>query len=300
MRIASSLFYTRSSDAMAVLSERANALQTQIATQKKLAAPSSDAVAYRQLTGINRTGANATQNAANVTYASTLLTASDAALAQIEDQLQLANEKAIQANNDTLPAAQRETIAAQLDAMIEDLLKLVNTLDTNGVPLFGGSTGNVAYTQAPGGTISYTGTGDPSAIPIGDGASVHATVSGDQVFGNLPAAAGGTTDIFAVLQAMSASLRAGGDSGDAITDLKTALDSIGTARSSIGARGARLELEQQRLGAAAVAREETRSALEDTDLPSAIAELQKTMTVLQATQASFTKLTSMSLFDYLR
>ena len=47
-------------------------------------------------------------------------------------------------------------------------------------------------------------------------------------------------------------------------------------------------------------REATRSALEDTDVTAAITNLQKTMTILQATQASFTKLASLSLFDYLK
>jgi flagellar hook-associated protein 3 FlgL len=41
-------------------------------------------------------------------------------------------------------------------------------------------------------------------------------------------------------------------------------------------------------------------ALEDTDVTTAVTQLQKTLTILQATQASFTKLTSLSLFDYLR
>ena len=36
------------------------------------------------------------------------------------------------------------------------------------------------------------------------------------------------------------------------------------------------------------------------DIATNIAQLQQTMTVLQATQASFTKLTSVSLFDYLK
>ena len=40
--------------------------------------------------------------------------------------------------------------------------------------------------------------------------------------------------------------------------------------------------------------------MEDTDITSAVTELQKTLTILQATQASFTKLTGLSLFDYLR
>ncbi|HWK36802.1 flagellar hook-associated protein FlgL [Sphingomonas sp.] len=300
MRISTSLFYSQANSAMTTLGERAGLLQTQISTQKRLAAPSSDAVAYRQLSSLGRAGADATQNAKNVDLASTLLTASDSALASIEEQLQQARDMAIQANSGTLPADQRNTIATALDAMIEDLLKLVNTPDTNGAPLFGGASGNTAYVQAPDGTISYVGTGTPSAIPIGDGASVRATVTGDEVFSNLTRADGSTTDMFAILQGLSASLHAGSDAGTAIDDIKTALDAIGNARASVGARGARLDLESQRLADAALAREETRSGLEDTDISAAIIELQKTMTVLQATQASFTRLSSLSLFDYLR
>ena len=47
-------------------------------------------------------------------------------------------------------------------------------------------------------------------------------------------------------------------------------------------------------------REAKRSGLEDTDITTTVVELQKTMTILSATQASFTKLSALSLFDYLR
>ena len=46
--------------------------------------------------------------------------------------------------------------------------------------------------------------------------------------------------------------------------------------------------------------EAARSAIEDVDVSQAITDLQKTMTVLQATQASFSKLSGLSLFNYLR
>ena len=68
----------------------------------------------------------------------------------------------------------------------------------------------------------------------------------------------------------------------------------------IGARGARLTIVSTAMTDAGTARETQRSALEDTDVTTTIADLQKTMTILQATQASFTKLSSLSLFDYLR
>ncbi|WP_374137885.1 flagellin, partial [Sphingomonas sp.] len=63
---------------------------------------------------------------------------------------------------------------------------------------------------------------------------------------------------------------------------------------------ARLDLETARLESTALTREAERSGIEDTDLTTAIIELQKTTTILQATQASLGRLSSLSLFDYLR
>jgi flagellar hook-associated protein 3 FlgL len=279
MRIASNAFYQRNQDAMSRLSSRADTLQTQIATSKRFSAPSEAAGAWRQLTGLRRAGADSAADAANITRASTLLSASDTALGAIGDRLQQAREIAIQANTGTLTAQQRAALAESIDAIREDVLRLANSQDTDGRPLFGGANGDVAYART-GGAVAYAGSGEPGAIPIGEGAEVHATTPGPRILAD--------------------SLRSEEPVGPAVDDLKTALDSVAIARASIGARGARLDLEGERLDTAAIAREETRSALEETDIGMAVTELQKTLTVLQATQASFTKLSSLSLFDMLR
>ena len=57
---------------------------------------------------------------------------------------------------------------------------------------------------------------------------------------------------------------------------------------------------EQGAGAADTAREAERSGLEDTDITKAIVDLQKASTILQATQSSLTRLSQLSLFDYLR
>ena len=73
-----------------------------------------------------------------------------------------------------------------------------------------------------------------------------------------------------------------------------------SVQASLGARANRVEVDQAALKQAGIDREATRSGLEDTDVTATITELQKTMTILQATQASFTKLQGLSLFDYLK
>lgn len=294
MRIATSQMFSRPTALMSTLTQKADAIQTQIATGKKFTAPSSDPAAYLRLDTLKRADADDLSAAANVKLAQGLLGQSDSTLESVEDQIQRAQELAIQASTGTMSDENRVAIAKTLSAITDDLFALANTKDVRGQPLFGGAAGDAAYSRASDGTISFVGSGEPSAIPIGDGSSVQPTVAGDRAFG----------DVFATLKSLTDALNAGGDikavAGEALNGLKSSLENVASARASVGARGARLDLEADRLSDAAIAREESRSAIEDTDIPSAVAELQKTLTVLQATQASFTKLSGMSLFDYLR
>ena len=75
---------------------------------------------------------------------------------------------------------------------------------------------------------------------------------------------------------------------------------VGGTHASLGARAARVDLVAGQLTTAAADREDTRSGIEDVDVTKTITELQKTMTILQATQSSFSRLSSLSLFDYLK
>lgn len=304
MRISTQSLFDRGAASMNSLTVTADRLQTQISSTKKYTAPSDDAAAWRQLTGITRAVANDAADAANVKLAAALLSASDTALDAVSSQLQRARELAVQASSGTLSDAQKQSIATSLDAIVEDLLTLANTTDVRGGPLFGGASGDVAYIKASDGTIGYAGSGDPPAIPIGEGSEIHATTSGDRIFGGIPTPSG-PCDAFAVIKGLADAIRTGGTTStatsmQALDTLKSAIDQVAGAQASVGARAARLDLETERMADVAVNREETRSAIEDTDISAAITELQKTLTVLQATQASFTKLTGLSLFDYLR
>jgi flagellar hook-associated protein 3 FlgL len=285
---------------MSALGAQADKLTTQLATNKRIQAPSDDAAAYRALTALKRQSADGEAEGANINLASALLAASGTALGSVESQLTRAREIAISAGSATLTPDQKASLAAEIDVITEDLLRVANSTDSRGSPLFSGSSIAPPYMRNTDGTISYTGSGQAGAIPIGDGRTIDATTSGDAIFAGVPVAAGGTSDMFAILQSMSATLKAGGDIGSASADIQAATNAVTNARASIGARSARLELEQTRVQDLALTREEARSKIEDIDVPATITELQKTLTVLQATQASFSKLTQLSLFNYLQ
>lgn len=298
MRISTSNVFSAPTRQMALLTSQADRLQTQISTGLRFTEASEDATGFRRVTALKRDAASDTAWASNIKLAQGLLAQGDTALQSVEAQLQRAQELAMQAGNGAMTDSDKAVIAASLDVMIEDLLALANTKDLRGQPLFGGTAGANAFVRNPDGSIGYAGTGEPAAVPIGEGSSVHPTVSGEAAF------AAGDSDMFAVLQTLSAALKTGGDVtdavGDALEGIGSALETVTGARSSIGARAYRLDLEMERLDAAEITREEARSGIEGVDMSTTISELQKTLTILQATQASFTKLTSLSLFDYIR
>ncbi|NIJ21197.1 flagellar hook-associated protein 3 FlgL [Sphingomonas naasensis] len=298
MRIATSQLYSRPASLMAQLTAQADKVQTQIATGKRIQTASEDPATWLRLQGLKQQTANDGAYAANIDMAQGLLDQTDTALDSVESQLQRALELATQAKTGTLSDANRKAVSEELNAIRDSLFALANTKDVRGQPLFGGATGDVAYVEAADGTISFAGTGEPSPIPIGEGIGIQAGVTGPRAF------AAGSSDIFAVIGAFADALDAGGDvkaAGEAaLNGINASIETVGLARASVGARAARLELDADRLVDAGEARETTRKSLEETDIPTAATELQKTLTILQATQASFTKLTSLSLFDYLK
>ncbi len=299
MRIATSQLYDRSTSLMSQLTAQADKTQAQIATTKLGVTAASDAAAYVRLQQIGRATTGDAAYSANINIAKGVLAQADTALDGVQTQLQRALELATRAANDTLSDSDRSAIGEELGAIRDSLLGLANTKDDiRGQPLFGGASGDTAYVKNADGSVSFAGTGDPAAIPVGDGESVQPSVSGTRVFTTSQA------DMFAVLGDFAAALSQGGDvkaaAGKALDGINASLDQVALGRASIGARGARLDIEEDRLKDAAETRETTRSGIEDTDIPTAVAQLQKTLTVLQATQASFTKLSSVSLFDYLK
>jgi flagellar hook-associated protein 3 FlgL len=297
MQVSTKLFYDRSATAMGTLAGRADTLQTQIATGKRLAAPSDDSVAYARLSGLARTQADAEVTLGNLGIAAGVLAQADSTLSDIAAQLTRAGELALTARNGTQDATSRKAIADELDQIVAQLVGLGNATDTRGQPLFGGVDGGAAVTASAGGGYSFATT-LPGAIPTGDGQSIQPGDTAARIFQQ----ADGNT--LATIEQLSAALRSGtavdATAATTIDRLTAATTQVTGVQVSLGARAARVELEQAALKDANTDREALRSGLEDTDVTVAITELQKTMTILSATQASFTKLQSLSLFDYLR
>jgi len=299
MRIATSTIYTNATNAMSSLQAQADKLSTQISTGSKISKASDDPLASARLALLSQNTADNTVWTANISLAQSLVAQSDSTLDSVQTQMTRAQELAVEANTGTLTDANKQSIATELQGILASLGSLANTKDARGQPLFGGSGSDNAVNVATDGTVSIAATGNPSSIPIGDGSTIQATDSAQQVFGGITTTTGTTSDVFSIVSKLITAVQTGGDIGTAGTDLTAAANQVTNARASLGARGSRLDMEATAMTATATSNEALRSSLQDTDVTTAVSDLQKTMTILSATQASFTKLTSLSLFTYL-
>lgn len=300
MQISSNLFYSQASSRMNALSDRATTLQTQIATGKRVLSPTDDAVATQKIAQFDRQDAADGVYKTNLSLAGSLIGQADSALSSMATQVQRAIELTTKAGNGTLTDANRKTIAEELDSVLGTLVTLANSNDARGQPLFGTAAGMAAVEK---GTAGYTFPPTVvSEIPIADGQTIQATESARRVFQIGDPVTG--TNTLDVLAKLTAALRDGGNVtgavGEALDKLKTGNEQIATVQASLGVRATRIEMQQALQTTAANDRASLRSDIEDVDITSAITEMQQIMTVLQATQASFTKLSGLSLFDYLK
>lgn len=299
-----SAFFDRATLDLTSLRAQAEDLQSQISTGNRLLQSSDDPLAASRLRSLARTETLAKIDTAAANRATSDLNLADAALGQFAGYVTRAQELATQAASSTLTPSQRASIGSELGQIEQNLVALANTRDSAGNALFGGDTAGDAYQVDTAGNASYIGNGTASQLALGDGQSVSRTFTGPE-FLSFKDKAGNSTDLMAVVKGLADALQAGGPTaaGAARTALDTlgnGLDAITTAQTIVGSRLTWIDLNTERQTAMAEARASEQADVGATDTTAAIVRLQELSTVLQASQASFAKLSSLSLFDVLK
>ena len=88
--------------------------------------------------------------------------------------------------------------------------------------------------------------------------------------------------------------------GNALTAIGGAINHVADAQAQVGINAARLDRLQEKAAVRAITVREERSKLEDTDLTTAIAELNGMTLTLEAAQAAFARINRRTLMDFLR
>lgn len=301
--VSTSAFYERATQDMTALRARAEGLQAALGRGERLSRSSDDPVAASRLRGLARGDSFAAIDTINAGRAISDLMLTDSALGSFADTITRAKELAVQAANATLTPAQRAGIGTELAQLHGHLAALANARDSAGHALFGGETSGQAYSFDAAGNPVYAGTASAGELPLGDGQSVTRGLTGPE-FLNFNTGSG-PTDIFAVIRGLADALQGGvsnpaAAARDALGVLDSGLEAVTTAQTVIGARLGWIDLTTQRREEMSELRAEEQAEIGGTDLAATITRLQEALTVLEASQASFAKLSSLSLFDVLR
>jgi flagellar hook-associated protein 3 FlgL len=296
-------FFNRSLAQMADLRGSIERSRTQISTGRRFERSSDDPAAAAQLRSVVRREALAAVEGDNAARLGQDLGSAADELEAVTALLQRARELAVQAANTPTGADGRQAIAFELEQLTEELFSRANGATLTGEPLFAGLSSDPAFTRDAAGNVTYAGTPSSGAVPVAPGTAIERGLPGSEVF---EFDLGGTpTSAFAVLGGLAAALSAGspdpaGAAAAALEGIDAALDTASRAQTILGTRMAWVEQVQQQQADRGIALAERRSRVGDTDIAEAIARLQQSLTALEASQAAFARVSSLSLFDALR
>lgn len=302
MRVSTAQIFSQGVDAMLERQRELTQTELQLASGKRILHPADDPSAAARVLDLNEASQRLAQYQRNADMAQARLDQEESALFGIEDLLQRVRELAVQGNSDTLSAADRQSVAAEIWEHMDGFVQLANSRDANGEYIFGGYqslTEPVSVVDINTGQFDYgvaTGQrklkiGDNREVAIGDPASI---------FKDFAAAAGGTTDLGNVIWSLATSLEAGNADPNALTDIDSALDQVLETHAKVGARMNAIADQQEANASVDLAVSDVRSTLEDLNYAEAVSRFNQQLTALQAAQQAFIKVQDLNLFNFLR
>jgi flagellar hook-associated protein 3 FlgL len=273
---------------------RIEQLQGQLTSGSRLTRPSDDPIGVARALGFQEALTQTDQYLANIDQASGWLNTTDNALDSLTNVLQRARELAVQASSDTTSADDRIAINSEVKQLQEHVLNLAQAKYGASYLFSGTATDKPGYIKAQGSAAAGAWEGNPNKIvrEISPGVTMDVNTDAQAVFDPVFAALDGLQNGLAANSAST--VQASMDAFD------SALTSVLTVRSQIGAKVNRLEFLGQRLNDVKVNTASLLSNVKDVDMAQAITSFSMAQSVYQASLKAGAQAMQPSLLDYLR
>ena len=163
-------------------------LQQQVASNRRILAPSDDPVAAARALEVTQASDVAAQFKQNQNYANSALGLEEVHLGSAGDILARVRELAVQAGNTSLAASDRKAIASELRARFEEVLGVANATDGTGNHIFAGFMsaatpfGGTVESILSGGEIGYAGDDGQRKLQLSPTRFLEVSDSGSEVF----------------------------------------------------------------------------------------------------------------------
>ena len=306
MKISSNQYYEVLTKQLAKQQESIGELQTQLATGKKTAVPSSDIESSLEGLSIKSVLQRQSAYETNLSYVKDRLTIEESVVTSFQDYVYRLKDLAITASSGTFSDEDIGFMKAEAEGVLEELISLSNSRDSQNSYLFSGTATNVQpFQKQADGSIAYKGNSAELNVQVNSGYEVQINSSGINLVGQVERITGGNSknlDIFAVTKDFIAALGT-----NTKTDISRSIDEFDELGNQVGGQIANLGIRQNLLEERLEIIEEKKtvyeqllSNIEDTDYSEAITSLSSDMLALEAAQNTFAKVTQMSLFNFLR
>ena len=209
MPISTTTFQTNALDSIEALETALSKTQTQLSSGKRIQTAADDPTGMAQVNELNMQLSASQQYVTNGKLATANLNLETQALSDATNLLQSARDLAVEANNASLSASQRQDIATQLSQQLQQLVAIGNRTDSNGNYLFGGYASSTQPFAQNGNSVSYAGASQVSQLQISENQRISAGDTGSSVFMNLPAGNGTFTAAAAAANTGTASIGPG-------------------------------------------------------------------------------------------
>jgi len=165
MRITNKMITTKYIRSLNTLSSDLDKLNNQIASGRAFSRSSENTSAAIKAYQIRKDLGRTDGYQANIAHAQSSLTNSESALSHIEELIQTAKDKILEANTGTASADERKVVATELRSIQESLLQALNS-SASSVYYFGGTNTDTApFTLDTNGELAYNGVTLSTIIP---------------------------------------------------------------------------------------------------------------------------------------
>ena len=302
MRISNQQLFENSVNQMTQQHSKVADLQSRIAEGKQLLNPSDNAEKTALIQRLNSALGRQKVYESTLDSVSARLDLEEATILSSTDMLQRLQELALLSNDGSISSSDRATrVFAEVTQLREGLLSQANQQDMNGNYVFSGSdVQSAAFTEISGIT-TYSGNQDNMAVDISETRYFTLNRPGDAIFSNIDRG-GVDVGFFQVIDDFISALgtNTGTDIERALSEIDTLSNNMAEAIGDVGARQRTVDSQKNIIADTKLRYELMLNAETELDYTLAITQLTSEMLSLEAAQASFAKISQLSLFDYIR
>ena len=306
MQISTAFIFDRATTQMSNAMNALSKSQAQIATGKQILNPSDAPDQAAMMARIKATIARQDNYSKALDTVQARLDLESTTLSSASDVLVRIKELAIQATNGTQGTVSRTAIATEMQGLRNQLLSLANSRDTTGHYIFAGSKVSTPAFQADTmGAVSYQGDQTRMNIAVGDQRQLPLNRPGTNAFVRVVRTdTDGVSSGTGFFQAVDDLISAVKDNDKSVmqrglTEMSALHTGVVLAQADSGTSMKVVEQQGIMLDDTKITLKTALSKVEDLDMATAITQMQKQMVSLEAAQASFAKISQLSLFKYI-